>query len=159
MSNVLVQISDMATSQSPADTISTVGLGSCIAVVLYDPTRTCAGLLHYMLPLSKTAPDQARARPAMFADTGVPALFSAMESLGCTRGNLVVKAAGGASLNDDKGVYQIGKRNVNVLRKLLWKNGISIAAHDVGGTWSRNVSIEVATGKVVVRAQGKKVEL
>ena len=89
-----------------------------------------------MLPLSEIAPDKAVNRPAMFADTGIPQLFRSMYGMGCDKKNLVVKVAGGGALYDDKGLFNIGKRNYTVLRKMFWKTGVFITSEDVGGAKS-----------------------
>ena len=156
---VTVDIADLATSKESDAVIVTYALGSCIAVVLYDPVRRAGGMIHYMLPLSSTNPDKAREKPAMFADTGVPLLFERMYSMGCEKKDLVVKVAGGGQLYDDHGTFEIGKRNYTVLRKMLWKNNVLIQAEDVGGMKSRTVRLWVADGRVVIRSAGGEEEL
>jgi chemotaxis protein CheD len=159
VTQLTVDIADCVVSADPEAVIVTYALGSCIAVILHDPVRQVGGMIHYMLPLSETSPDKAKDRPSMFADTGVPLLFEAMYSHGCDKKSIVIKVTGGGSLYDDKGMFNIGQRNYTVLRKIFWKNGVIIAAEDVGGTKSRTARIHVGTGKVTVRSQGEEVEL
>ena len=159
MITLTVDISDIKVSADPDGLIVTYALGSCIAVMVYDPVRVAAGMIHYMLPLSETAPDKAKARPAMFADTGIPLLFQTMYALGCKKQNLVVKVAGGGALYDDKGLFSIGKRNYTILRKMFWKSGVMIAAEDVGGAKSRTARLYVGTGRCTISSQGEEVEL
>ena len=156
---LIVDISDIQVSDDPNTTIVTYALGSCIAVVVYDPVRKVGGMIHYMLPLSNASPEKAKAKPAMFADSGIPLLFDQMYKLGCEKGDLIVKVAGGGTLYDDKGTFNIGKRNYTVLRKMFWKNNVIIAAEDVGGKKSRTVRLHVSTGYVSVHSQGVEVEL
>ncbi len=159
MSAVVVDISDLKVSDRPDDVLVTYALGSCIAVMIHDPVRRAAGMIHYMLPLSELSPEKARARPAMFADTGVPLLFHTMYRLGCEKHNLVVKVAGGGALYDDQGIFAIGKRNYTMLRKLFWKSGVLVAAEDVGGARSRTARLHVSTGRCTITSQGEEVEL
>jgi chemotaxis protein CheD len=159
MSTLGVDISDIKVSANADDLIITYALGSCIAVMVHDPVRVAAGMIHYMLPLSETSPEKARARPAMFADTGIPLLFQTMYSLGCRKQDLVVKVAGGGALYDDKGLFSIGKRNYTVLRKMFWKCGVIIAAEDVGGAKSRTARLHVGTGRCTITSQGEEIEL
>lgn len=159
MSLVTVDISDMKVSADPGDVIVTYALGSCIAVMLHDPVRVAAGMIHYMLPLSETAPEKAKANPAMFADTGVPALFHAMYALGSKKQDIVVKVAGGGALYDDNGLFRIGQRNYTVLRKIFWKAGVIIRAEDVGGARSRTARLHVASGRCTISSQGEEVAL
>jgi chemotaxis protein CheD len=156
---IVVDISDIQVSTNPDAVLVTYALGSCIGVMVYDPVRKAAGMIHYMLPLSSVSPDKAKQKPAMFADTGVPLLFEKMYKLGCEKKNLVVKVAGGGALYDDKGTFNIGSRNYTVLRKMLWKNGVIIKGEDVGGKKSRTVRLHVGTGRVTVHSHGEEMEL
>lgn len=159
MSQLVVGISDMKLSRTPGDVIVTYALGSCIAVILWDPVLKAGGMLHYMLPLSSTNPEKAESNPAMFADTGVPVLFRQMYAQGSKKEDIIVKVAGGGQLYDDGGAFQIGQRNYTVLRKIFWKNGILIAAEDIGGPISRTVRLFLDTGEVLVRSKGQEVPL
>ncbi len=159
MSTVTVDISDARVSDRREDLLVTYALGSCIAVMVHDPVRVAAGMIHFMLPASELSPEKAQARPAMFADTGVPRLFQSLYRLGCEKRNLVVKVAGGGALNDDRGVFAIGRRNYLALRELLSGAGIFVAAEDVGGARSRTTRLHVGTGRCTVLSQGQEVEL
>lgn len=156
---VTIDIADMRVTRDPADVLVTYALGSCIAVVLWDPQRIAGGMIHYMLPLSKVSPEKAGTKPYMFADTGVPLLFEAMYALGCQKADLVVKVVGGGKLYDDNGTFEIGKRNHTVLRKMLWQNNVAVKAEDVGGQKSRTVRLFVDTGRVVIRSGQEEVDL
>lgn len=159
LTNVVVDIADLNVSKDPGACLITYSLGSCIGVALWDPVAKVAGMLHYMLPESSISPEKAKTNPAMFCDTGVPKLFKAAYDLGAVKRRLVVKIAGGSQLLDDKGTFNIGKRNYLALRKIFWKNGVMIDAEDVGGTISRTMRIEVATGIVTLKTRGQEVPL
>jgi len=145
---IVVGISDMKVSNKPGDVLVTYSLGSCIGVVLWDPVAKVGGLLHYMLPDSSLDKDKALDKPFMFADSGIPRLFKETYKFGAEKSRLVVKVVGGSQIMDDAGVFNIGKRNYMVLRKIFWKNKIMITKEDVGGTANRTVSLDVATGVV-----------
>jgi chemotaxis protein CheD len=156
---VTVDIADSRVSADPDVTLVTYALGSCIGVMAYDPVRVAAGMIHYMLPLSETSPDKAKARPAMFADVGIPLLFHSLYALGCDKKNLIVKVAGGGTMHDESGRFAIGQRNYTILRKMFWKTGVVISAEDVGGSKSRTVRLAVATGRCTITSSGEEVEL
>ncbi len=84
----------------------------------------------------------------MFADLAVPLLFKEVYAKGGKKERLIVFVAGGAQVMDDRGFFNIGKRNYAVLRKMLWKNGIMIKAEHVGGKRSRTMTMSMETGKV-----------
>jgi len=153
---VVVGISDMKVSNSPGDTLITYSLGSCIGVVVWDGKVKVGGLLHYMLPESGIDPDKARVKPYMFADTGIPRLFKAAYALGADKSRMVVKVFGGGQIMDADGVFNIGKRNYMILRRMFLKNGVMIAAEDVGGTVNRTVSLDVGTGVTRLKVGGRE---
>jgi chemotaxis protein CheD len=159
VSTLTVDISDFKVSAKADDVIVTYALGSCIAVIVHDPVRVAGGMIHYMLPLSETAPEKAKLRPAMFADTGIPLLFQSLYQLGCQKKDLIVKVAGGGALYDDKGLFSIGKRNYTVLRKMFWKSNVLIRSEDVGGAKSRTARLQVGNGLCTITSQGEETEL
>ncbi len=149
----------MKVSSNPEDVLVTYSLGSCVGLVLYDPVLKVGGMIHCMLPLSKIDPQKAQTNPCMFTDTGIPTLIQAVLNLGANKKRLVAKVAGAASPLDDKGMFKIGEHNYTVLRKVLWKNDILIAAEDVGGTVARTLYLFLDTGRTVVRSGGTEREL
>ncbi|HVP11501.1 MAG TPA: chemotaxis protein CheD [Phycisphaerae bacterium] len=155
----VVDIADFKVSANPADLLVTYSLGSCIGVTVWDTEARVGGMIHFMLPESNLSPAKAKTNPAMFADTGVPMLFRAAYELGAVKKRMIVKVAGGSQLLDDKGTFNIGKRNYVMLRKIFWKNGILIEAEDVGGSISRTMRLEVGSGRVTLKTRDGEVEL
>jgi chemotaxis protein CheD len=152
----LVGVADMKISSSSEDEIITFALGSCLGITLYDPISHVGAMVHVMLPSSSIDPVKAATNPYMFVDTGVKGLFLESYKAGAQRNRLVVFAAGGACANglEQDDYFQIGKRNVTVLRSLLWKNGIILKNCDFGGNLARTMSLDVATGQVLIRING-----
>ncbi len=154
VSLLTVGVGDCKVSNAADSVLATYALGSCIAVAIHDPVAAVGGLLHFMLPESSVNPNKASQNPFMFADTGIPLMFHAAYGLGAEKRRLVVRAAGGAQVMDESGVFNIGKRNHLALRKILWKAGVMIHGEEIGGTASRTVRLEVATGRFWVRGPG-----
>ncbi len=155
MGRIVVGVGDMAISNKADDIIITYSLGSCIGVAIYDPRAKVGGILHYMLPESKIDPQKAKKNPAMFGDTGIPLLFKSCYSLGAKKQNLIVKVAGGANILDENGVFNIGKRNYMILKKLFWRNNVRIAAEHVGGKVNRTLRLEIGAGKFFLKVAGE----
>lgn len=155
---IVVGVGDMKVSSDGSTDLVTYALGSCLGLVIYDPVVRVAGMLHAMLPSASTAPEKAAKNPSMFVDTGVPELFKACYRAGAQKARLAVFAAGCARLGaeDTTDLFQIGRRNVVMLRKLLWKNGVLLQAHDLEGTDSRTMMISLATGRVSLNVRGKQ---
>lgn len=154
MARIVVGVGDMAVSNKLDDVLITYSLGSCIGVAVYDPVAKVGGLLHYMLPESSIDPEKAKKNPAMFGDTGIPLLFKSCYGLGATKANMVVKVAGGGQILDENGVFNIGKRNYMILKKLFWRNNVRIAAEDVGGSVNRTMRLEISSGRVFLKVSG-----
>ena len=157
MADVIVGMADLRVSADPADRLVTYALGSCLGIAVYDPVMRVAGLLHVMLPLSSVDAERARLNPALCVDTGVPELFRACYRLGAVKQRMRVRVAGGSSVSapDEPDQFQIGKRNVLTLRKLLWKNGVLAEAMDVGGhQLARTMALTVADGGVTLKVAG-----
>jgi chemotaxis protein CheD len=155
----VVDIADFGVCDDPRTTLVTYSLGSCIGVAIWDPEVRVGGLLHYMLPESALSPEKAKANPAMFADTGIPAMFRAAYALGAAKKRIIVKVAGGSQLLDDNGTFNIGKRNYVMLRKIFWKNGIMIEGEDVGGSVSRTMRLQCDEGQVTLKTRNGEFEL
>lgn len=144
-------IADMKVTNDPAKTIVTYSLGSCVGVVIHDPVAKVGGILHAMLPEALDKRDDPAFSPCKFVDTGVPLLFREAYRLGARKSRIEVSVVGGAQIMDDSGYFNIGKRNLNALRRILWRNGMLVSREHVEGAVSRTVSLEVATGIVRVR--------
>jgi len=156
MSTVLVGIGEYAVSNRPGDVVKTMALGSCVAILVYSPKYLVAGMAHVALPDSSIGSDRARNLPAYFADTAVPALFNKFKEFGISKNSdILIKLAGGASIMDPNGTFNIGKRNVLAVRKILWKYRLGARKEDVGKDYSRTVSIAVDTGGVTISSPRK----
>ena len=152
MSQIVVGVADCKWSTAPEDVLVTYALGSCIAVALYDPVSLVGGMLHFMLPDSGIDRQKALASPCMFADTGMRLLLDRIREAGGERSRLSVRIAGGARVLETNGLFHIGKRNYQALRKILWKTGLMIHAEEVGGTQTRTVALELASGRCTWRS-------
>jgi chemotaxis protein CheD len=152
---VIVGVADMKTSNRADDTIVTYSLGSCIGVVIYDPVARAGGLLHYMLPDSSIDQEKAKAKPFMFADTGIPRLFKQAYTLGAKKNRIKVFIAGGAEILDQKGFFNIGRRNYMALKKCCSGTTCSSTGKPWGATSTGTVRLEIATGHIYVKTSGR----
>lgn len=147
LSPVIVGVGDLKVAHGEG-VLVTHGLGSCIAVCVTVPSSGWGALLHFMLPSSRIDAKRADRQPALFADTGMAALFGELTACGPLV-QPVIKLVGGASTGLAAGL-DMGKRNVLAARKQLWHRSFAITAEEVEGSISRTVHFEVATGRVRV---------
>jgi chemotaxis protein CheD len=157
---IIVGIGDCKWSRTPGDVLVTYALGSCIAVAIHDAQAGVAGLLHYVLPDSRSHGNRAYENPFYFADTGIPSLFKQAYRLGAAKERMVVRLAGGACTLSGEDHFQIGSKNHTAARRILWRAGVLIAAEQVGGGESRTVRLEVDTGRFWwVRPNREEIEI
>lgn len=157
----VVGIADMHVSAEPDQMLITYALGSCLGITIHDAHAGVGGMLHVMLPDSSIDPRKAQSCPLKFVDLGVPLLFRSAYALGARKERIVAKVAGGAATgpNGAEDRFQIGRRNFVKLRELFWKNGVMIAAQDVGGRLSRTMSLDIESGEVLLRSDGRETAL
>ncbi len=139
-------------AKSPA-TLITLGLGSCVGVVLYDNFKKIGGLAHVMLPDSKLS-SKNDYNPGKFADTAIDALIQEMCKLGVNQRNIVSKIAGGAQMfqiRSENNIMQIGRRNVEAVRSKLNQLSIQVSAEDVEGNYGRTIELFCETGELAVK--------
>lgn len=143
----LVGIAQMTVTKAP-ERICCMGLGSCVAVFLYDPTTKIGGVAHVLLP---RAP-QGTKTPAKYADTAVRKLLDETLAKGARKEQLRAKLVGGAQMfpNLNIKVSDIGKENCEESKKALRHLGIRIAAEDTLGTRGRSAVFDLETGKVSI---------
>lgn len=155
MNLIEVGIGELQVSSQLDSNIKTYALGSCVAVIIYDSVKKVGGMIHIALPDSEINKEKATKLPAYFANTGLPILFKKMNELGATRKNSWIKLAGGASVIKSCESFDIGKRNVLAIRKILWNKKLCIKKDDVGGDFSRTVTLDISDGTVTLSNSGK----
>lgn len=147
---VQVGISELVVSDGD-DTLTSYGLGSCLAIALYDPEAGIGGLAHAMLPDGDAMANSDR-KPGKYADTAIRALLRRMVERGATYTAVEAKLAGGSDMFQFEGFGKgVGRRNVAAAREELEKLGVPVVAEDVGGDHGRTVKFTPGTGKLVVK--------
>ncbi len=152
---LVVGVADMKVCRDPEKTLATFSLGSCVAVVVYDFVITTGGMLHAILP--EAGGTKGKGFNAFkFLDTGIPLLFREMYTFGAVKNRMRVSVFGGAHMLDDAGFFNIGSRNLTVMRNIFRKNGVKIDQENVDGAVSRTVRLKIGTGRIHLRFGGGK---
>lgn len=138
---VVVRVGELRLAHA-GEIIVTYGLGSGVALVLYDPSLRIGGVLHAMLSGPSSGAVDA---PAKFVDSGADALLKELYAEGASRARLLAAVAGGATPGG--GLLQTGTKNLTVLKKVLWKHGIAHKGMDVGGRSVRALTLDCGTGR------------
>lgn len=151
---IRVGMADLKVACHPS-ILTTLGLGSCVGITLYDSKKKIIGMAHIMLPSSKIA--TANTNRAKFADTGIVDLLEKMTALGAERKEIVSKIAGGAHMFNFAGsneTLKIGARNSEAVKQVLNELRIPIVAEDIGGNHGRTIEISSEDGKLMVKTIG-----
>ena len=147
MGNIIkVGMADLNVCKAP-DGLTTLGLGSCIGLTLYDPVTKIGGMVHYMLPDSTKVSNNSN--KAKFA------------AAGASKTRLVAKIAGGAKMFEVSGlsdVGNIGARNAEAAKKILKEKGIRLVAEDTGLNYGRTVELHCDTGEFLIKSVGKPIK-
>jgi len=155
----IVNVADWAAEQGDG-VLVTLGLGSCVAIMLHDARSKAGAMAHVLLPSTSLARDITK--HAKFAETAVPFLVHQLKRLGADPRRLVAKLAGGASMFSQlvtPGTIQMGERNVLAARSVLRAAGIPIARESVGGERGRSIRFYVGDGRVEVRSVGADIHV
>ena len=152
--SIVVGLGELKVTRSAAVVLSCLGIGSCIAVCVYDYLFKVGGMSHIVLPHCEGRPGDNLGK---YADTSIPLLIEEVIKQGGQRSRLTIKIAGGAQMSlapGLKNVFNTGVRNLEGVKAALTREGIQLAAADVGGDKGRTVRMYLNTGKVTVKTAG-----
>lgn len=152
---IKVGMADMKVAKAP-DTLTTLGLGSCIGLTFYDPVAQVGGMVHYMLPDSTKLKNNTNI--AKFGDTGIRELYRQMLANGASPRRMVAKIAGGARMFEVSGLSNIGnvgERNAEAAKIILKELNIRLIAEDTGLNYGRTVELDCNNGDYIIKAVGK----
>ncbi|MCC6771281.1 MAG: chemotaxis protein CheD [Gemmatimonadaceae bacterium] len=130
--------------------LSSIGLGSCVALVLYDRETRIGGLAHILLPheaLSRTP-----GKPSRYSTTALPHLLTLMRTLGPVV-RPTARLVGGASMFANLlsgGGINMGERNIVATRRTLEVAGIPLVGEEVGEDYGRSAFLDLASGELRV---------
>ena len=154
MDVIKVGMADLNIGRHPC-MLTTLGLGSCVGISIFDRATKISGMAHVMLPSSKQAHDTTNI--AKFADTGIVDLVNKMLKIGANRSTLIAKLAGGAQMfafNEVSEIMRIGDRNVEAARHVLALIKIPVISEDVGARYGRTIELYSADGSVLIKTIG-----
>ncbi|MGH9750488.1 MAG: chemotaxis protein CheD [Candidatus Polarisedimenticolia bacterium] len=137
------------------------GLGSCVAVFVYDPDARVGGLAHILLPAPpRSGPQAPPEKAGRYATTAVASMVEASIRLGARRQALLAKITGGSRMFAfDAGSPRetVGDKNVEAALRVLQDLRVKVVGRDVGGIRGRTVVADLSDGSLVIRtARGEE---
>lgn len=148
-------IGEMVLSSSPDAHLIAYGLGSCIALAIWDPSAKVGGLAHFMLPSGQANGTS----PVKFIDTGIDPFLRTVEASGAMLSRCTIKAAGAAAMLTVAGGLAIGKRNAEALQAALAERGLALDASALGGSVGRTAQLDVGDGRFLIKSLSSVTEL
>lgn len=158
--SIAVDLGELIVSDDADTVIVAFGLGSCVAVMAYDPVNQKGAVLHAVLPAANAQLNGARGLQTKYVDSGIEHLLANFPAA-LRAERLIVKIVGGAQMFPDLNgatSLNIGERNVEATRNILQERKITIRSSRVGGTNGRTARLYVATGEMTVRSIGEPEE-
>lgn len=141
--------------------LSTYGLGSCVAVTIYDNESKSGGLVHIMLPhTDKDNPEN----PYKYATYAIPKLIEEISVVSNKEPHeLTAKIVGGSKMFEyiEFG-RNIGQRNIDESKRILENYNVNIESENTGGNHGRRVLFDLQNGEVEVNSSynnGKSITL
>jgi len=148
MDKIIVGIAEGKVARGNQVLIS-YALGSCVGVCLYDRREHIAGMAHIILPGREFAAQRDNAYK--FADEGIHELMNQMKKQGARPAGLIAKIAGGARMfGASSGRMDIGRQNVEAVKRSLAQEGICLAAQDTGQNYGRTILFYAENGRLEV---------
>lgn len=156
---IRVGMADLNVAEAP-NVLTTLGLGSCVGIVIYDPVKKIAGMVHAMLPYAEEMRDHSN--EAKFVNTGILKIIEDLKKMGVLQSRLIAKLAGGAQMfsfgQNNNDLLKIGYRNVVSSKEMLQHLGIPIIAEDTGGNFGRTIEFYTDTGMLMIKTIGMGVK-
>ncbi len=156
---IKVRMADYAVCIAPQK-ITTIGLGSCVGIVLFDTGNKQCGMLHAMLP------DSTRIRNNMnrskFVDTGLDDMLEQMLREGAVKRRMIAKLAGGAQMfefSENSDITSIGYQNVRAAKDKLDALGIELVSEDTGENYGRTICFDPTLNKLEIKAIGHLIKI
>ena len=152
----MVGLGEVKVSQDPEAILACLGLGSCVAVSVFDPVAKVGAMAHVVLPKSHGKTGQ---RAGRYADVAVPLLLQQIRDLGAVDSRLEICLAGGAQMSLAPGLgtaFKIGEDNVAAVLAVLMAEGLEPRAVETGGSKGRTMRLSIESGKATVASAGQE---
>lgn len=154
--SIMVGLGEVKTSKDRGSVLTCLGLGSCVAVSMFDPVAKIGGMAHVVLPASQGKTGDKASR---YADVAVPRLLETLRNSGAVNSRLLINLAGGAQMSLAAGMgtaFKIGEDNVAAVLAALAAEGLQPRGIEVGGNRGRTVRLFIESGKAMVASAGEE---
>lgn len=153
MENDIIELTmgEMKIAKAPSVMV-TRGLGSCLAITIYDPFKKTGAMAHCMLPDIDRG--RIQSHPLRFVNFAIRKMVEELEGSGALRIQLIIKLFGGAHIFGfiaADSVLNVGQKNIDIAHATLKELGLKVAGEDTGGAFGRTIELNLENGKVLVK--------
>ena len=155
-STIMVGLGEVKISKDPETVLACLGLGSCVAITVFDPVAKIGGMAHVVLPASRGRSGE---KPGRYADVAILQLLEKLRKRGAVDSRMVINLVGGAQMSLAPGmgtVFKIGEENVAAVHGALKAEGLKPKAVETGGNKGRTVRLFIESGQAVVASAGQE---
>lgn len=131
-------------------------LGTCVGVAIHCGASGVGGIIHLLLPEPILSGSSAQIEK--YATTGVPLFIEALLAAGARREHLSATLAGGAlvgPLRQQDLSLDIGGRTVEIAKKILENENVSIVLSETGGFFTCCLNLDMNTGQSFIEPAGQ----
>ena len=156
VTTIMVGLGEMKMSRDPEEVLACLGLGSCVAVSVFDRVAKVGAMAHVVLPKSR---EKSVDRAGRYADVAVPQLLRNISEAGGVDSRLEIFLVGGAQMSLAPGLgtaFKIGEDNVAAVHAALAAEGLKPKAVDTGGNKGRTMRLFIQSGKATVASAGQE---
>jgi chemotaxis protein CheD len=120
-------------------------IGSGVSICMFDRKKKIGGMNHFIFPYNATRGKTT----ALYGNVATITLVKMMLARESSIKSLEAQIYGGA-YPPEKNSEDIGRKNIEMARKILLKNQIPITSQDVGGEKGRKVVFNASTNEVAI---------
>jgi len=132
------------------------GLGSCIALILFDLQNKIFAMSHILLPYSDQIKKDSQIRfPHKFADCSAKDLVENMIIQGAEIHNIKAVIVGGSKIFQNQ-MNSVGAENIKAIKFELERLRIRILREDIGGKRGRIIIYDTKDNSVYVKTTGEE---
>ena len=129
-------------------------LGSCVAIVLWQPRLRIGGMCHFMLP-NRSHGERGQALDGRYAEDAMQMFMQELQRTATLPRDYRTRLVGGGRMFEQPrkppAAIDVCARNMEAARELIVQHGFSLQAQDMGGHGHRNVIFDLWSGNVWLR--------
>ncbi|MCK5037599.1 MAG: chemotaxis protein CheD [Thermoplasmata archaeon] len=154
---ILVEVGKYRVASNPT-ILKSIGIGSCLSIILYEPDKRIGGMIHAMLPYYGEGRD--KHNPIKYVDTSIYILLDDLLRMGAKKEKIIAKIAGGSQMFSFLGsdIMNVGERNIKAAKETLKKEKIRLKSEETGGNCGRTVILDMVTGGLTIRKVSENIE-